>query len=117
MKPFNLQQALAGAPVVTRDGRKVEELHYFKNVTKGDFPIVGVIDGRLESFTESGNFNVSNISESDLFMAPVKVKMLAQMYFDQTGRVHPHVWRADQSNQFSPETRMLGEPVEYEVEE
>jgi hypothetical protein len=37
MKPFDLEKALAGQPVVTRDGRKVLELHLYKNVT--EFPL------------------------------------------------------------------------------
>lgn len=31
MKPFDLEKALNGAPVVTRDGRDVEGLHLFKD--------------------------------------------------------------------------------------
>lgn len=29
MKPFNLEEALAGKPVVTRDGRDVKELFFY----------------------------------------------------------------------------------------
>ena len=29
MKPFDLEKALNGAPVITRDGREVTQLHLF----------------------------------------------------------------------------------------
>lgn len=40
MKPFDLQKALAGAPVVTRDGNKVLQLHRFTDVT-GPYQMLG----------------------------------------------------------------------------
>lgn len=43
MKPFNLQDALNGKPVITGDGKKVLELHLFNsNLTH---PLVAVIEG------------------------------------------------------------------------
>jgi hypothetical protein len=32
MKPFDLQKALAGEPVVTKQGDKIIQLHYFPNL-------------------------------------------------------------------------------------
>jgi hypothetical protein len=32
MKPFDLQKALAGEPVVTKQGDKIIQLHYFSNL-------------------------------------------------------------------------------------
>lgn len=77
LKPFDLEKALAGDPVVTRDGKSVSQITLFKGVAESYFPLVSVhetgyyiyslIDG-----TQSSNSN-SN-SALDLFMAPKKVK-------------------------------------------
>jgi len=32
MKPFDLIEALSGKPVVTKSGKSVSEIHYFKTV-------------------------------------------------------------------------------------
>lgn len=42
MKPFNLQEALAGKPVVTDTGQRVTDLHRFK--TASDYCIYGVVE-------------------------------------------------------------------------
>jgi hypothetical protein len=80
-KPFNLQDALAGKPVVTRDGRKVVSIARLE----GGFPysVVAVLQGNGESalpgsgdvktFTTTGTFSVVQTeSAHDLFMAAEK---------------------------------------------
>ena len=67
MKPFNLNKAISGAKVLTRDRREVTEL---KSFTVGMFNVYGVLDGAVSKWTESGRW-ISNRTESksDLFMA------------------------------------------------
>jgi hypothetical protein len=68
-KPFNLEEALNGAKVVTRDGREVKELTKFESFE--DYPLVGVLDNELKSWNEQGkhtNFCVGD-SSLDLFLA------------------------------------------------
>lgn len=67
MKPFNLEAALAGAPVCTRDGREVTQLHKFDGVTYG---LVGVIQGQLYTWSVDGVADTGSCR--DLCMAPVK---------------------------------------------
>jgi len=70
MRKFNLEEALNGKPVVTRDGRKVTELHLFKSNI--NYPLAGVIEGiddDISTFTTSGKFSVYNNDYRDLFMA------------------------------------------------
>ena len=55
MKPFNLQEALAGKPVVTRDGRKVEQLFYFDKA-ENEFKLRAVVDGSITAYTIMGVF-------------------------------------------------------------
>jgi tellurite resistance-related uncharacterized protein len=68
MKPFDLQKALAGDPVITRDGVPVTEIHHFK--TRNDeFNVIGVYKGIFRSFKEDGKFGLNSDSIMDLLMA------------------------------------------------
>ena len=68
MKQFNLKEALAGAPVVTRDGKEVTQLTQFKAL--GSYVLRGVVDSSIESFTCKGVFNANKYDGHvfDLFM-------------------------------------------------
>ncbi len=72
MKPFDLEEAKAGKPVCTRDGRKVEIIS-FEHPIKG-YPILAKVffckdDYEEFTFTESGTFFVADKeSEADLMM-------------------------------------------------
>jgi hypothetical protein len=93
MKPFNLQAALNGAPVVTRGGFDVQEIVRFK--TPGmDYPISAVIkkgdsiachwhtdDG---CFYHGGKIN----SDYDLFMKVVKKTVYYNIYIDHAPYRH-----------------------------
>lgn len=67
MKPFNLEQALAGAPVVTRDGRKVLKV---VDMESPRYRVAAYIDGdeMPAIFTSHGILNAGTQTESDLFM-------------------------------------------------
>ena len=68
MKPFNLEEALAGKPVVTRDGLKVTEIYHFKTGTSA-YSVHACIDGRIKEYTQRGTYYEKlNGSDFDLFM-------------------------------------------------
>lgn len=69
MKPFNLEAALAGAPVCTRDGRPVTQLVKFDVISA--FNIGGVLDRDFHRWKQDGAFDCFRC-EHDLFMAPIK---------------------------------------------
>lgn len=75
-KPFNLEQALAGKPVVTRDGREVQDLHYFKAAIFIPHKLVYMVQGNLYTADEKGINSVHgseiNDNELDLFMKSEK---------------------------------------------
>lgn len=79
MKPFNLEEAKAGKPVCTRDGRRVEIIS-FENPSD-NYPILAkVFFGRDDyeefTFTESGTFFVADKeSEADLMMVEDETEM------------------------------------------
>lgn len=66
MKKFNLQEALEGKSVVTRLGDSVSRLIDFG--TDEYFPIYGVVDGTVESWTKEGYYTKGTDSGHDLFM-------------------------------------------------
>lgn len=90
MKPFNLTEALAGKPVVTRDGRPVTNLIIFSNVetiqyTKHTFCLVGIMGGQIKVWTDEGRFAVyNNTHEADLFMKSTPRTGWVNVYRNET---------------------------------
>ena len=86
MKPFNLEKALAGEPVVTRDGIPATDFHYFER-EKSVFNVCALVDGIVGRFTADGYSHTDNMS--DLFMAPARRTMWGVLYrSDYTGGLH-----------------------------
>ena len=80
MTPFNLEKALAGSPVVTRNGLEVTELKLFKDcITRT--PLVGCVLGYLHQYTIDGVYSLDGSQNPlDLFMASVKKKFYVNRY-------------------------------------
>ena len=71
MREFNLEQALAGAPVQTRDGRPVTQLVKF-DCAHG-YCVFGVAEGGpVSGWYESGRCLEWVESNNDIFMAHIK---------------------------------------------
>jgi hypothetical protein len=68
MKDFNLKDALAGKPVITRDGRPVEILCYSEERNL----LVGLVNNAAYVWTGGGKANL--YTHHDLFMAPTERK-------------------------------------------
>jgi hypothetical protein len=72
MKPFNLQEALAGKPAVTREGKVARDFHVFTGVVEYQRVFAAVGD-EVMSFNEEGRFwNSGAVARNDLFMASEK---------------------------------------------
>ena len=71
MKPFDLEKALAGEPVITLGGEAVTDLHLFDVAIT--YPLYGVVEGTVISFTKEGIYD-EGLPEHyyTLFMAPKK---------------------------------------------
>ena len=70
LKPFNLEKALMGDPVVTRDGKPVSEIVRLKTVPTSR-SVICVVDGRAYATSETGKcYTYNTESANDLFMAP-----------------------------------------------
>jgi hypothetical protein len=81
MQPFNLEKALAGATVVTRDGIPATDFHYFER-EKSVFNVSALVDGYVHSFTKRGEYCLGVEHEYDLFMDTVSRTMWGIMYRD-----------------------------------
>ena len=68
MKPFDLERALAGEPVVTRDGRPVTQLTLFEGIE--GYCLFGVVDAAVRRWLIGGYRNYGLNSSEDLFMVP-----------------------------------------------
>lgn len=68
MKPFDLEKALAGEPVVTQSGKNVTQLTQFSLVNT-EYSLYGVIDGKVHRWLRSGEWDFDNKNHDlDLFM-------------------------------------------------
>ena len=81
MKPFNLEAAKAGAPLVTCNGRPAKFIAHVGEAQPSQRLVV-LIDGGVYTKFESGGYskNPAHVSSYDLFMAPVKRTVWANVY-------------------------------------
>lgn len=82
MKPFNLEEAKAGKPVCTRDGRKARILCFDRKC--GGYPIIALVetddDESVFSCTIKGEYVYGTESNTDLMMAPTKQEGWVNVY-------------------------------------
>lgn len=80
MKLFNLEEAKAGKPVVTRDGRPVRIIYYDRK--NADYPIIALVgkDEELCQYTREGKYSFREDTFYDLAMAPQKKEGWVNIY-------------------------------------
>jgi hypothetical protein len=80
LEKFDLEKALNGAKVVTRDGREVKELTKFEGLK--NYPLVGVLDTNLHTWTTQGMFNSNHEVECirDLFLVVEPNRVWVNIY-------------------------------------
>jgi hypothetical protein len=72
MKPFNMSEALAGKPLVTRDGTEVIAFHYAEGA-ETIYSCVAFLRNRgWTAYTDCGRRYDNSETVQDLFMAPAK---------------------------------------------
>lgn len=83
MKSFNLEEALAGEKVITRDGREVTQLTHFDVMT--DRSLCGVINKELCTWLIDGLRYVAGVDTPNyqLFMAPKKLSGFVNIYSNE----------------------------------
>jgi hypothetical protein len=74
MKPFDLEKAKAGAPLVTRDGRAAKFVAYLPECDRGH-RVIAVVNCTPWHYHENGEMFHNESNADDLFLAdPPKVK-------------------------------------------
>lgn len=121
LRPFDLEQAKAGAKVVTRDGRPARIVCWDGEARSGDaiYPLVALIGiGRYQSAAlySDGGTALSSPPSLDLFMAPTPVKRWRVIYrgADDNAAQRDFEQYADASN-FWRENDFSAKPFEVEV--
>ena len=115
MKPFNLEAAKAGAPLVTRDGRPAKFIAHVGEAQPSQRLVV-LIDGGVYTKFESGGYSNSpaHVSPNDLFMAPVKRTVWVNLYTQ-----HAAIWHdtEKEANDSTRGNRLGGRTWPIEIEE
>jgi len=100
LKPFNLEQAIAGKPVQTRDGRDVTQITLF-NISD-TYQVLGVVNKLLLSFTISGEYHIhedSYLADLDLFMKEEVVEAWINLYGGDTPHFGQRVFLTEEDAQ------------------
>jgi hypothetical protein len=84
MEQFNLERALAGEPVCTRNGIEVTQLTYFKEARE-QYNLVGLMDGVVCTWNEKGTSIFGHETSSDLFMKPKENAIWVNVYKRKDG--------------------------------
>lgn len=87
MRPFNLARALAGDPVITREGRKIAgKIAHFPHAG-GNQKVAFTVEGEssLHTCNEEGDWGNVYPSRNDLFMAPKEITLWLNLYVSPAG--------------------------------
>lgn len=91
-KPFDLEQAVAGKPVVTRESKAVVKVVSFVGIaTITEFPIMFCLEGFIYCCTAEGKMYPGNDEGSrDLFMHVEDEAVWVNVYQNPNGSKHTH---------------------------
>jgi hypothetical protein len=86
MIAFNLERALAGEPVITRDGKEVTQLTKF-DLTETSYLIFGILENDVRRWTIEGKYLLGEEDRNDLFMKPEENAIWVNVYKRSDGRL------------------------------
>lgn len=116
MKPFNLERAKAGDPVVTRDGREFIFGAYNPNAKDGH-NIIGWLNEVVTSYFKSGRLYAGREHGADLFMASKKRTVWVNLYAPGGG-VRGYFYSTETAaDEAAASTRLGGKARPIEIEE
>ena len=111
MKPFNLEAAKRGEPIVCRDGIKAKFITHFSGISD-DRCVIALIMEKLFIFGKDGKHVEENRSSYDLFMAPKKQTLWINIYRDSATVYHSE----QEANMNANPARLYGRAYQVEVE-
>lgn len=90
MKPFDLEKAKAGAPVITRDGREARIICFD---AKQEDPLIVLVTNKSGfendySYLENGRYQITKENPLDLFMKPIKRTYYFNVFKHQSGVIY-----------------------------
>jgi hypothetical protein len=109
LKPFDLEAALNGAAVVTREGKEVTEVVVLKNTFYGK-NVLALINNGLYSFKQDGKVEEDAEHFNDLFMKPQQVTKWVNIYALASGNFTTGEM-FDTQDQAINEYSLFGEPL------
>jgi hypothetical protein len=110
MKPFDLEAAKNGAPIVTRDGRAVQEFHHFVT-ERTEYPCCAIINGEVSWHAVDGS---TTDDRRDLFMVATKRTVWVNLYKSGTCYHFRTKEAAESHSGFNEPDLAIAVPVEIE---
>jgi hypothetical protein len=86
MKEFDLEKALAGSRIVTKEGKEVKSLSFMPDLTEDEFKLVGVVGGEMYRWTTEG-ISVDEDDAYDLYLASERCEAWINVYRNSKGGV------------------------------
>lgn len=117
MKPFNIKRALAGDPVITREGISVKIGSYNPNALRYH-RVIGWIGSQSRSWNEDGSYDIGGMnSQFDLFMAHKIVRREGWINVYPTSK-NEYIYHSQElANTSAGSSRIACVHIEYEFEE
>ena len=117
MKPFDLEAAKRGEPIVTREGYKVEFIAHVPNARSSN-QVVCLHGVQVLTHDESGKCGSYNGESSlDIFMAPKKRTVWVNLYSDGEAFYHHTKEEANDLDTGAIADRIGGKAYPVEIEE
>ena len=113
MKPFSLEAAKRGEPIVCRDGTPAKFIAYVPEARPA-YRVVVLVDDLVAAKCADGRHWPDSDSNNDIFMAPKKRTVWLNLYSNEVARMHPTQRAADESGE---NNRIGGKAWPLEVEE
>lgn len=117
-KPFDLEAAKAGAPLITRYGYKAYFIGIIPKIKRSGFAFIAMVGDKVWRFREDGSCFEINADGLDLLMAPVKKKLWVGLFRTADGSAissTPACSTEAEIREYG--STLIGEPVCIEYEE
>lgn len=86
-KPFDLEAAKRGEPLITRDGKSAKFIAHVPEAVV-DARIVSLCEDQVPRlYCEGGRYDLYRETVFDLFMAPKKIKKFVNVYMNSKGDI------------------------------
>jgi hypothetical protein len=88
LEKFDLERALSGDPVITKEGKEVTQLTCFKDVLHRDC-VYGVVSNQVQCWEIDGSYFLNESdSKHNLFMKPKENTIWVNVYKNISGKLY-----------------------------